>query len=94
LSATVEAIVLPLSGELCIAELPALRERLETLVAGGVREIVLDLTDVTLLTAAALRVFGTTEQRLREHGGTLKLRNPGTLARRVLEITGFGPLTA
>ena len=92
MSATAEAIVLPLAGELCIAELPAVRAHLETVISGGARQIVLDLTEVTLVTAAALRVFETTQQRLEGVGGSLTLRNPSPLARRVLEITGLDRL--
>lgn len=90
--ATAEAIVVPLEGDLCIAEVPALRDQIETLIAGGAREVVLDLTEVTLLTAAALRVFDTTQHRLEGLGGLLQLRNPTSLARRVLEITGLSGL--
>jgi anti-anti-sigma factor len=90
--ATAEAIVVPLEGELCIAEVPAVRDQLEALIIGGAREIVLDLADVTLVTAAALRVFDTTQHRLEGLGGVLQLRNPSSLTRRVLEITGLDRL--
>jgi anti-anti-sigma factor len=90
--ATAEAIVVPLAGELCIAEVPVVRDQLEALITGGAREIVLDLAEVTLVTAAALRVFDTTQHRLEGLGGLLQLRNPSSLARRVLEITGLDRL--
>lgn len=85
-------IVLALDGELCIAELVEVRSRIDDALASGVTDLVLDLAGVTLLTAAALRVLNTTEHRLRTQGGTLRVRNPTALARRVLEITGFADL--
>jgi anti-anti-sigma factor len=84
--------VLPLVGDLCIAELPTVREKIDAAIADGARELVLDLSEATLVTAAAVRVFDTTEHRLTGLGGTLWLRNPRPLALRVLQITGFDRL--
>jgi len=87
-----ESTVLPLSGELCIAELPDVRALIDEAINRGTLELTLDLTEVTLVTAAALRVFATTEARLAAQGGTLRLRNPHGLPRRVLQIAGFDHL--
>ncbi|MEA3055532.1 MAG: hypothetical protein QOD30_964 [Actinomycetota bacterium] len=84
-----EPTVLPLRGELCIAELPDVRALIEAAVTAGAVMLTIDLAEVTLLTAGALRVFATTEHRLVARGGALRLRNPTPLARRVLEIAGF-----
>jgi len=93
LSALAETtLVLPLEGELCIAELPAVRRRIDGAIAEGARDLVLDLTEASLVSAAALRVFDATERRLVGLDGALRLRNPRPLARRVLEITGFDRL--
>ena len=89
---TAEPTVLALRGELCIAELPGLRVAIDNAIAastGGALVLTIDLAEVTLLTAGALRVFATTEHRLAAQSGALRLRNPGPLARRVLEIAGF-----
>jgi anti-anti-sigma factor len=91
-SATAEATVLPLAGELCVADVPDVRARIEATITAGAQHLVLDLTEVTLVTAAALRVFAATEARLVANGGDLRVRNPSRLARRVLEITGFAHL--
>ena len=92
LSVTADAIVLALEGELCIADLPALRAQIDALVDGGTTQIVLDLGDVSLLTAAALRVFDTTQNRLEALGGGLTLRAATPFHRRVLQITGLDGL--
>jgi anti-anti-sigma factor len=89
-----EALVLPLAGDLCIAEVPEIRQQIDDIIASGARDLVLDLSEATLLTAAALRVIDTTEHRLQGMGGSLRLQNPRRLPRRVLEITGFDRLIA
>lgn len=89
---TAEPTVLVLDGELCIAELPDLRGLIETALTAGAQALTIDLADVTLLTAGALRVFATTEARLAAQGGALRLRNPGPMALRVLQIAGFDHL--
>ena len=88
----VDPRVLALRGELCIAELPSVRSRIDEAITGGSRDLVLDLAATTLVTAAALRVFDATDHRLHVLGGALWLRNPEPLARRVLEITGLDRL--
>ncbi|MEN3273935.1 MAG: hypothetical protein V7636_2696 [Actinomycetota bacterium] len=87
-----EPTVLPLRGELCIAELPDVRALIEAAITAGAVALTIDLAEVTLLTAGALRVFATTEARLAAQGGALRLQNPLPLARRVLEIAGFDRL--
>jgi anti-anti-sigma factor len=81
--------VLPLRGELCIAELPEVRRQIDAALVDGARHLVLDLAEVELVTAAALRVFVATDRRLAALGGTFALRHPRPLARRVLEVTGL-----
>ena len=95
---TAEPTVVALSGELCIAEMGDVRAVIESTINAGARDLVLDLADTTLVTAAALRVFATTANRLEGLGGSFQLRNPSPLTLRVLEITGFerllGPAVA
>lgn len=89
---TANPLILALEGELCLAELPGVRDRIETAIEAGATLLIIDLAGATLVTAAALRVFETAGQRLAAHGGTLVLRNPAPLARQVLEITGLDRL--
>ena len=86
------AAVLTLPEELCLVELPAVRQRIDEVIDDGTRHLVLDLAATTLVTAAALRVFDTTEHRLADLGGDLLLRNVRPLPFRVLQITGFDRL--
>lgn len=84
--------VLALVGDLCIAEAPEVRRRIDDLIALGARDLTIDLAEATLLTAAGLRVFAAAEARLEGLGGCLRLRNPPPLPLRVLQITGFDRL--
>lgn len=85
-------MVVPLPGDLCLLELPGVSQQLDDVIAAGARQVVLDLSDTTLVTAAALRVIDTVEHRLEGLGGSLRLRNPSPLPRKVLELTGFARL--
>jgi anti-sigma B factor antagonist len=84
--------VVPVSGEICLAEVAELTARLDALVAAGHHHLVLDLAECTLLTAAAVGAIATTEHRLRPVGGAIRLRNPAPLPARVLAVTGFDRL--
>jgi anti-anti-sigma factor len=86
------AQVLHLPEELCIFEIPAVRQRVDECIDDGARHLVFDLAATRLVTAAALRVIDTTDHRLTSLGGALRLRNPLPLPLRVLQITGFDRL--
>ena len=84
--------VLALEGDLCLAEVPALRARIDRAIGDGARHLVLDLAGCTLLTAAVLRVIALTEAHLAAIGGSVRLRAPQPVAARVLAITGLDRL--
>lgn len=85
-------LVVPLSGDCCLAAVPELTDRLDAAVAAGHHHLVIDLAECTLLSAAALGVLSATEKRLDAAGGSLRVRNPRPLAARVLAITGLDRL--
>jgi len=74
-----------LKGEVCpftIGEVgPVLAD-----LARSTHELVCDLTDVTFLGAAAMRLFTELDHDLRSRGGRLWLQDPSPLARRIIEI--------
>lgn len=74
------------AGELDLSTLHLLRPALDEIVAAGRRTVVVDLTDVTFVDLAALRVLASAGAA----GLAVELRNPSPLACRVLEITGVG----
>ncbi len=54
--------------------------------------VVLDLSQVGFIDGAGLRVINQTAQRLREQGGSLRLRSPSTFTARLLELVDMAAL--
>lgn len=81
--------VLALSGELDIASVPALADRIEALGRQAVR-LVLDLTEVEFFDSAGVRLVDRLARDCARRGGCLRLvAPPGNRARRVLELVGL-----
>jgi anti-sigma B factor antagonist len=83
--------VLRMRGELDIAVAPGLLPRVPDLVTGA-PSVVLDLTPVTFLDSAGVRLV---DRLARECGRVgvpfVVVATPGTTPARVLDIVGFGP---
>ena len=83
-------VVIGLQGELDVATVAPVRERIAALVDDGTRIVVVDLRGVTFLGATGLGVLAGAASRLRRHGGELALVRPerGPIAR-VMRLTGM-----
>src|SRR5579875_3692136 len=81
------AVVTPV-GELDIATVPWLRERLTGLAAEG-RPVVVDLGQVSFLGAAGLGVLVGAANRAEASGGSLHLARARPQVRRLLRLTGL-----
>jgi len=86
--------VLRAAGELDVNTAPELREQLARLANDGVRQIVVDLADVSFVDSTALSVLVSALKRLRQADGDLTLASPTPSVRRVFEITGLTRLFA
>jgi len=51
--------------------------------------VILDMGDVTFLDSSGLSVLVKTHRRLAEHAGSMKIRNPSQVIRRMLEVTAL-----
>jgi len=78
-----------LTGELDIANGPALREQLLGLLRPGSSRLVLDLSKVSFCDATGLAVLVSTARRARLLGGFLRLAAVSQQVGQVLEITGL-----
>ncbi|MDQ3762910.1 MAG: STAS domain-containing protein [Actinomycetota bacterium] len=78
-----------LRGELDSNTAPGLERLLNQLCRNGHRQITLDLSELTFLSAAGLTVFLQADQVLRATGGRLVLTHPTRMTRRILAITGL-----
>lgn len=73
-------------GELDLHVAPELQERLGAAIDRGAELVVVDLSAVTFIDSMALGVLLGASNRLRRHGGNLRLVVPGPQLRRVFEI--------
>jgi anti-anti-sigma factor len=76
------------AGELDIATAPQLEQEVRSLLARGVRRVVIDLSRLTFIDSSALRLFIVLNERSAEDGWTLGLIRPTGQVRTVFEITG------
>ena len=79
-------VLIVVAGDIDIASAPQLRRHLENLCN---RDVVLDMSGVTLLAAAGLHVLLDLEERLGRTGAHLVLAAPAAQVRRVLAATGL-----
>jgi len=84
-----EHAVIAIKGELDAYTAPGLEEQVTKLLGDGVRTIVLDLGDTGFLDSSGLRAILTSQRRLTEAGGELRLQRPSEPVTRLLEITGL-----
>ncbi|KJE21150.1 anti-anti-sigma factor [Frankia torreyi] len=84
-----EAIVVHPVGDIDYSSLDPLREALLDARVAGVRDIVVDLAQVSFLDSQGLAVILFAHQRQRSAGGRLALRNLNEDAYRLLHVTNL-----
>ena len=81
--------MLDIVGEVDLYTAPALRDRIASLIDGGVRRLVVNLEEVGFLDSSGLGVLIGALRRLKEHDGVLRLMcNEGSTLK-VLTVTGL-----
>jgi anti-anti-sigma factor len=78
-----------LEGELDIATVPALRERLLGVLRPGMRLLVIDLSGVSFCDVAGLAVLIGTQRRARASGIAVHLAAPSLQMAKLLNVTGL-----
>jgi anti-anti-sigma factor len=78
-----------LQGELDIATIPALRERLLSMFSLGMRLLIIDLSGVSFCDVTALTALISTQRRASERGITFRLAAPRPQMAKLLRITGL-----
>lgn len=81
--------VLHLKGELDGSTYKSLESKAGEIIAGGAKNLLVDLGDVNYMGSAGLRVLHTMLNGLKESGGTVKLLKPSDAVARVLKTLGF-----
>ncbi|NEA66478.1 STAS domain-containing protein [Streptomyces sp. SID12488] len=80
--------LLTLTGEIDLVSAPLLRVSLEQCLRDGLRDIDIDLTQVTFCDCSGLNEFLLAAQRTTAVGGALRLHHPPPTLVRILDITG------
>ncbi len=75
MSDTVNIALVPVEGDLDVTSVPALRRRVDRLVARGCRRVIMNMADVSYVDSAGLGLILTEARRLRGVGGLLSLVN-------------------
>lgn len=81
--------ILHISGDLDSKSYPDLESKAGEIIAGGARNILLDLQGVQFMGSAGLRAMHGISTQLKNSGGQLKLLNPSDPVARVLKTLGF-----
>jgi len=85
-------VVVALRGEVDMLSAPTFASVLDSLFETSRRDIVVDAAELDFMDASGLRVIGPMSARLRNAGGSLTIRSPSRLVRRLLDITAMGDL--
>ena len=81
--------VIEVKGELDLATVPALRERIDAVSDGGAARLAVDLTEVTFMDSSSLGLLVAALKHARERGGDLALVGINGSPARVLALTGL-----
>jgi anti-sigma B factor antagonist len=86
------AVTVSAAGEVDSTSAPLLRQQLETLLDGDVRELVVDLCQVTFLDSAGLCVLAAAHRRSARQDVTMRVLASSRAVIRPLQITGLWEL--
>ncbi len=81
--------ILDIEGEVDVYTSPQLKQDIVALAEGGVKRLIVNLSQVEYLDSTGLGVLIGGLKRLREHEGSLVLVGPGMRILRIFEITGL-----
>lgn len=85
------AVTVVVCGDIDLATAPEVDEHLQA-VERSSRDVVVDLTEVDFLDAAALRVLIASHRRLQAVGRRLAVRNASGIPQRVLGLAGLADM--
>ena len=80
-------VLLAVRGELDVATVPALRDRLAAITENGAQRLLVDMREVSFMDSTALAAFIHARKRLADAGRMTLVIEPGSYARLILEVT-------
>ena len=84
--------ILDIVGEVDVYTSPQLKHDLVQMAESGVKQVVVNLSQVEYLDSTGLGVLIGGLKRMREAGGNLSLVGPGMRIQRIFEITGLNKI--
>ncbi|HHV72354.1 MAG TPA: STAS domain-containing protein [Clostridia bacterium] len=84
-----EKFLLQAEGEIDVYTSSQLKEKINALLDNGVKELVIDLSNVSYIDSTGLGIFIGTLRNLKERGGRMELLSPTPRVKKVLNITGL-----
>lgn len=87
-------VVVSVRGDVDLLTAPELGAVFDTVIGRGHRRVVLDLSDCDFIDASGLRVIAAAVSLLGLPPGTLTIRSPSAMVRRILYITGLAEVVA
>lgn len=83
-----ETLKFHIKGDLNVKTSPILEEEIKKSVS-GVKELILDFTDVEYISSAGLRVLLAMEKTMRRQGGKMKLQHVNAAVKEIIRLAGF-----
>jgi anti-sigma B factor antagonist len=80
------AIVVRISGEVDMSNADVLRETIDPIAASDVEHLIFDLAGLQFIDSSGLTVLLAAAQKIPQ----VQLRNPSSIVRRIVEVTGLG----
>jgi anti-sigma B factor antagonist len=84
-----EGTIFRLKGELDLATAPQLRHELAERSQPGVKEITLDLAELSFMDSVGLSILVAEHKKMRKLGGALIIQNLTTRVNRLIEVSGL-----
>ena len=84
--------ILDIAGEVDVYTSPQLKHDLVEMAERGIKQVVINLSQVEYLDSTGLGVLIGGLKRMREAGGNLSLVGPGMRIQRIFEITGLNKI--
>ena len=83
------SVLLTIAGELDIATVPVVRDRLAAVTDAGARHVIADLREVTFMDSTGLATFIHAKMRLGDEGHLTLVMEPDSYARLIFEVAGL-----
>lgn len=87
-SLSAEILTVNLKGDLNVKTSPQLEENLEKSL-DGVKELILNFSEVNYISSAGLRVLLAMEKNMRKIGGKMKLQHVNAAIKEIIRLAGF-----